>query len=103
MYEYIQNDNKLCIKDNATKKAKGIPRKCLTYDMYHKYEDEEQIVEFSGLKRKHKNLTKSDINNKVDYFSIVNNSQTRTFMKNNWEGFKLVGNLYYPKGYSFKN
>ena len=36
--------------------------------MYHKYKDEEQIVEFSGLKRKHKNLTKSDINNKVDYF-----------------------------------
>jgi hypothetical protein len=102
MYEYIQNDNKLCIKDNATKKAKGIPRKCLTYDMYHKYKDEEQIVEFSGLKRKHKNLTKSDINNKVDYFSIVNNTQTRTFMKNNWEGFKLVENLYFPKGYSFK-
>ena len=102
MYEYIQNDNKLCIKDNATKKAKGIPKKCLNYDMYHKYKEKEQVVEFSGLKRKHKNLTKSDINNKVDYFSIVNNTQTRTFMKNDWHGFNLIGNLYYPKGYLFK-
>ena len=69
--------------------------------MYQNYQNEEQIVEFSGLRRKHKNLTKSDINNKVDYFSIVNNTQSRTFMKNSWEGFKLVGNLYYPKGYIF--
>jgi hypothetical protein len=40
-------------------KGKGIPQKCLKAEMYDTYKDNNERVEFSGLKRKHKNLTKN--------------------------------------------
>ncbi len=69
--------------------------------MYSDYKEKPQVVEFSGLRRKHKNLTKSDIENKLPYFSIINNKQTRTFMKSEWGGMMFKDNKYYPKGYVF--
>ena len=42
-----------------------------------------------------------DIEKGVKLFSIVNNTQTRTFMKSEWKGMELVDNKYYPKGYKF--
>jgi hypothetical protein len=71
--------------------------------MYNNYKDEEQKVEFSGLRKKHTNLTKGDIEKGVKLFSIVNNTQTRTFMKSEWSGMNLINNHYYPKGYVFNN
>ena len=59
-----------------------------------------QILEY--LRKKNINLTKADIKNGVGLFSIVNNTQTRTFMKSNWKGMDLIDNKYYPKGFQFK-
>ena len=101
VYEYIDNKNDVYDKDKGTKKGKGIPKKCLNNNMYNDYKNKEQIVEFSGLRKKHTNLTKGDIEKGVKLFSIVNNTQTRTFMKSEWKGMDLVDNKYYPKGYKF--
>lgn len=100
-YEYIDNKNDVYDKDNGTMKGKGIPKKCLKPDMYDTYKDNNEPVEFSGLRRKHKNLTKKDLDNGVKHFSIVNNTQKRTFMKSDWTGMDLIDNKYYPKGYIF--
>jgi hypothetical protein len=100
-YEYIDNNNKIADKENGTMKGKGIPKKVLKHNMYSDYKEKPQVVEFSGLRRKHKNLTKSDIENKLPYFSIINNTQTRQFMKNEWGGMIFKDNKYYPKGYVF--
>ena len=89
------------IKIKELKKVKEYPKKCLNNSMYNNYKDEEQKVEFSGLRKKHINLTKGDIEKGVKLFSIVNNTQTRTFMKSEWKGMELVDNKYYPKGYKF--
>ena len=70
--------------------------------MYSEYKNKPQIVEFSSLKRKHTNLTKQDVKNNLPYFSIVNNTQTRQFMKNDWDGMTFKDNKFYPKGYEFK-
>jgi hypothetical protein len=101
-YEHIDNKNKLFIGKKGTFKGKGIPNKCLKHKMYSDYKKEPQNVKFSGLKRKHTNLTKKDIQNELPYFSIVNNTQTRQFMKNEWGGMIFKDNKYYPKGYEFK-
>ena len=98
-YEYIDNKNDIYDKNKATTKGKGIPKKCLNYNMYNNYKDKEQKVEFSGLRKKHINLTKADITKGVHLFSIVNNTQTRTFMKSEWKGMDLINNKYYPKGF----
>ncbi len=82
-------------------KAKGIPKKCLTYDMYDL--EKEHICEFSGLKRKHKSLTKTDIEANMKHFSIINCTQTRTFHSKSWTGFNKIGNEYFPKGYEKNN
>ena len=100
-YEYIDNKNDVYDKDNGIKKGKGIPKKCLNNEMYTNYKYEKQKVEFSGLRKKHTNLTKGDIEKGVKLFSIVNNTQTRTFMKSEWNGTTLIDNKYYPKGYKF--
>jgi uncharacterized protein YprB with RNaseH-like and TPR domain len=98
-YEYIDNKNELHLKENGTMKAKGIPYKCLDYNYYLNEKPEE--VEFSGLKRKHKNLTKEDINKNLPHFSIINNTQKRTFLKTEWKGMIFQNNKFYPKGYIF--
>jgi hypothetical protein len=69
--------------------------------MYSDYVYEEQKCQFSGLKKKHKSLTKSDVTKGVKHFSIVNCNQTRTFMSSEWEGMINYNNQWYPKGYKF--
>ena len=81
-------------------KSKGIPHKCLSYEMYDSKNDVNRVCEFSGLKKKHKTLTYADKEIGIKHFSIVNNEQTRTFNKSNWSGFNLIENIFYPKGYS---
>ncbi len=67
------------------------------YDM--KNTDIDRVCKFSGLKKKHKTLTYADKEKGVKHFSIVNNTQTRTFNKSNWSGFNLIDNIFYPKGF----
>jgi hypothetical protein len=134
-YEYIDEDNKVCLRDQGTYKCKGIPNKNLQIDLYKSYDvnnkeyndkikeiennnnlslkekkiEKEQIknkneITFFGLKKKHKTLTKTDKENNMRHFSIVNNNQTRTFMSSTWDGFKFDGiNNYFPHGYSVDN
>jgi hypothetical protein len=126
-YEYINNKNEVKDNNNAVFKCKGIPKhdkskpiyddkgnltfdkdgeinykKLLTaelYDMENKNVDRK--CTFSGLRKKHINLTKHDKEINLNHFSIVNNVQTREFMKNEWTGMIFKDNLYYPKGYEF--
>jgi hypothetical protein len=97
-YEYIDQLNRINgEKAICTMKAKGIPSKCLSYEMYDKKEN--KPCEFSGLKRKHKSLTKSDREAGIKNFSIINCDQKRSFNKNSWTGFDQIGNEFFPKGY----
>jgi len=99
-YEYIDNNNIIHDKNSGTMKSKGIPHKCLTYEMYDMTNNDiNRVCEFSGLKKKHKTLTYADKEKGVNHFSIVNNTQTRTFNKSDWSGFNLLQNIFYPKGY----
>jgi hypothetical protein len=98
-YEYVDNNDKLYDKGNGQYKCKGIPKKALNYEMYDESKNVNRVVEFSGLKKKHKNLTRNDKEIGVNHFSIVNNHQSRTFNKSDWAGMKLVDNNFIPKGY----
>ena len=100
-YEYVDNKDTIHVEEQGTVKAKGIPKKCLNYEMYDESNTEiNRIVEFSGLRRKHTKLTKADKDNNVPFFSIVNNTQTRTFCKTSWSGMHLHENRFYPYGYN---
>jgi hypothetical protein len=67
--------------------------------MYENYENEKQICKFSGLKRIHKRITSKQKEIGIHHFSIINSTQTRTFMAQNWGGFDFKDNQFYPKGY----
>jgi hypothetical protein len=99
LYEYV--DKKGNIKDHkdAVMKCKGIPQKCLNADMYSNYQDEDVKCEFSGLKKVHKSISKKQKDQGVEHFSIVNQTQIKTFMASEWEGFDLVDGSYVPQGY----
>ncbi len=97
-YEYVDHLNRINGEfEVATMKAKGIPKKCLKYEMYDL--EKNKPCEFSGLKRKHVSLTKSDREAGLKHFSIINCDQKRSFNKNSWTGFNKIGNEYFPKGY----
>jgi hypothetical protein len=128
MYEYINNENQVADQECGVMKCKGIPKydksrplyntdgslkidkdgkmvytKLLTSQMYKEHETNKDIckVSFGGLKRKHKTLTKKDIESGVGHFSIVNSYQTRTFMNTSWKGMIFHNGEWYPKGYEF--
>jgi len=93
-YLYESIDNTDAIKE--TMKCKGIPKKHLqSID----YEKQGRAIEFFGMKRKTTKLTKRDIEQNIPLFSVCNNVQTRTFMKNVWTKMTLQDNQYFPRGY----
>jgi hypothetical protein len=100
-YKYDYIDNKGDIKENKSgvMKCKGIPKRCLTEDLYEA--DAPTEVEFDGLQKKHKNLTMKDKDNGVAHFSIINTQQKRTFNKTSWSGmtFNEADQQWYPIGY----
>jgi len=95
IYTYIDSTGKI----DTTKKCKGIPQAELLAKDFEEYG---RPIKFTGLKKKIK-LTQSDKQRGVTMFSICNNPQTRTFMKNDWAGMTLVGNDFYPLGYNFNS
>ena len=99
MYEYINEVEELYVGDSAKMKCKGIPKKNLYYELYTKEEPTE--VSFSGLKKVCARLTSKQKD--IGYFSIVNNTQSRTFCKNRWSGMTLCENKYYPLGFDFNS
>lgn len=98
-YEYINDRDEVYIKDTAVMKCKGIPKRCLKSDYYESEVPTE--VQFNGLKKKHKTLTKNDVKQGVQHFSIVNSEQTRTFNKSEWQGMIFKENSWYPFGFIF--
>lgn len=97
MYEYINQLGDIKENESATFKCKGIPKRCLKSALYK--EELKEELSFTGLKKKHKTLTKSDVEQGIKNFSIVNSTQTRTFNKSDWKGMQLIDNQFYPKGY----
>jgi hypothetical protein len=105
MYEYITSENIININDKCTMKAKGIPKKdpftkeiLLTQDMYIE-ERAEKPISFNGLKKVHKTVTKKQKENGISNFSVLNNTQTRTFNKSSWGGFDFINGCWLPKNY----
>ena len=92
-YKYINSKNEI----GEMNKCKGIPKKCLRSEYYDL--DEPVEVEFDGLKKKHKTLTKKDKEQGLVNFSIVNNHQKRTMNKSVWQGMQLKDNEFFPHGY----
>ena len=118
-YEFINNENGLFIGDNAGITSKGIPvydpkykntdykedHRLLRFEDYDK--NEPKVCEFNGLKKNGNKLNNTDIEKNVEMFSITNVNQNRTFLLNQWGGFDLKYNKFYPKQYNsikiFKN
>jgi hypothetical protein len=94
-YLYESIDNEEAIK--VTMKCKGIPKKHL---QQLDYENHGRQIEFFGMKKKTTKLTKSDEELGIPLFSVCNNTQTRTFMKNQWTKMMLQNNQYFPRGYT---
>ena len=98
-YEYINNKDELAINNKGVQKCKGIPKRCLKSEYYDM--DKPVEVEFDGLKKKHKSLTKKDKEQGLVNFSIVNSPQTRTMNKSTWQGMLFRNNEWIPHGYDF--
>ena len=101
IYEYINENNQLHITNCSTYKCKGIPKKYMNNEQF--YNEEPTPINFDGLKKKGKTLSKQDVNNGLKHFSICNVSNTRTYNKSEWKGMTLKDNQFYPLGYEFKN
>jgi hypothetical protein len=81
-------------------KTKGIPSKCLTYEMFDT--GKATPVTFSGLKKIHSKVNSSQKKAGLTSFSISNCSTTRTWNKSKWSGMELIGEDYVPYGYDDK-
>ena len=104
-YEFINNKNEVYTGDKAIMKYKGIKK----YDYYNNvpvlraeyYDNAIPVaVSFSGLKKKNKTLTKNDVINGVQHFSVTNNNVKRTFHNSDWSGMTFSNGEWFPKGYS---
>ena len=98
-YEYINDQDDIKDREDAVMKCKGIPQKCLKPCMYEDYDKQEQKCEFSGLKKINTKVSKKNEELGINHFSIINNTQIKTFMKSEWQGFDIRDNQYYPRGY----
>jgi hypothetical protein len=94
LYYYITQAGDIGI----TMKCKGIPKKALKVNHYCELG---QKIEFFGMKKKTSKLTKADEEKGVPMFSVVNNTQTRTFAANEWKNMIFKDNEFYPIGYEF--
>jgi hypothetical protein len=99
-YSYVDNKGDIKEKENAILKCKGLPKRCLSEDLYESEVAKE--LEFEGLQKKHKNLTIADKEAGVAHFSIINKKQKRTFNKSSWKGmdFDDQTGQWYPFNYS---
>ena len=82
-------------------KLKGIPKKCLKPEYYGLDKDSptEHKVDYTSLKKKHTKLSKKDVENGVEHFSIVELKCSRTIHKSSFSGMNRIGNEWYPRGY----
>lgn len=99
-YEYINNKNELCLNEKATMKCKGIPNRVLSHDIYDN--ETQKKLKFKGLKKLGKTVCSKDSKKGLKNFNIKNSKQKRTFLKTEWSGMTLVGNMWYPIGYDIK-
>jgi hypothetical protein len=111
---YIDKNGKI----NSSIKTKGIPLKTIKDDMEQSEKEiikeqlkqlefcfernREKKIEFDTLKRIHTKITSKQQEQGIKDFSIVSQTNIRTFNKSKWGGMELINNEYYPKGYKFK-
>jgi len=102
LYESVDNTDALM---KTTMKCKGIPKKSmdgksdLLFASDFELANHGREIEFKGMKKKTKKLSKADVESGVTLFSVCNTTQTRTFMKNVWSKMLFQNNQYYPAGY----
>ena len=75
-------------------KSKGIMKKHLQATFFENKTKAE--VEWTGLKKINKRLTKDDKEAKIPFFSIQEKKYKRTFYKNEWKGMNLKDGVFYP-------
>ena len=61
--------------------------------------NEKHLVEWSGLKKISKRVTKEENENGIEIFSIKNQKYSREFDSCIWKNMTLKDNIYYPIGY----
>ena len=82
-----------------TNKAKGLPKKLLSQELY--LNEEKKQLQYFGFKKIGSKIYKPDQRNGFDHFTIKPIQYKRTFLNSTWEGMTLKNNLYYPIGYAF--
>ncbi len=99
-YDYINNKNDIYCGNNCTMKCKGAPRKELKNEYYN--DNNSHDIYFDGLKKKNIKLSKNDADDGMNYFSILNIHNKRTFNKSDFKNMNKIDNQFYPFGYSKK-
>ena len=92
IYKYINNENKII----TVMKTKGIPTKQLKEEYYN---NEAGDIKFNTTKKIKFHVTSREEKVGHWYLSIYSYDMERTFNLNQWNGWELKGNLYYPIGY----
>ena len=95
-YAYLSLNEKGEIK--TTMKSKGIMKNLLQLEWFENETPAE--VEWSGLKKINKNVSKNDRANGVTHWSIKTQEYRRTFYKNCWKGMDSIGNDFLPFGFA---
>ncbi len=80
-------------------KTKGIDKKLLEKSFYEKAEPHKLTME-NRLKKYNYKIPSTK---NVGMYSIVSQDLKRTFNKTQWQGFKLIDNIYYPYGHEIMN
>ena len=62
-------------------------------------EKKDNLVNWSGMKKINKRLTKAEREAGVEHWSVIKKSYDRTFYANEWKGMDLSNNIWYPFGY----
>lgn len=78
-------------------KSKGIMKKKLREEGFEN--EQSYPVEWTGMKKVNKRISKNDKANGVEHFQIKKQTYSRTFYKNKWSGMTFNNNHYYPFGY----
>ena len=92
-----------CLYENGeiktVMKSKGIMNKHLKEEFFENVKNlsaDDKEVEWVGLKKINKRLTKNEKASEIPFFSIQEKKYTRTFYKNPWKGMKLKNGVFHP-------
>ncbi len=96
-YEYINDNGQIFDNKKSVIKMKGIGKKYLTKEMFDI--EKPHVVKTEGLKKKNKKLNSKDVENGIDYFSVINYEQDKTFYKTQFAPERFINNEWFPVSY----